>query len=419
MPAKSQAGMGRIRRAIHKFGPALLLTLVSQVSSAAGLFVLQFLSARSADLYSVGIQVGYVALTSGVIGVTYNVALGRPAFNSWLSHSVLSCVLSISVGAATTLSVLKDQNPDDQLGTIALMATFALGGCALAVAGSRAVRLALNGKPKWLAGIAIVPNVAILVGLLFGFFMPDGTTSYLSGGVLWSISCFGLAFVLSRTGKLYEREVVDAPRVEAVSSQKRHTSFLAVGVLASALVPTLAIAAVTQLEAGSAALIFIVARIGTSVVGLGVNSILMVRYNWDSRTYVRPAVYCILLAAALAFILVAFVANLAAAAPAFSYVFIGLSWVCMLVAAAVIGREVNARRMTTTVAIKVVVDVVLALGAVGILWSHPSVTGYFGVFAMSQAVTVLICSIGLKHRAVSVLAAASMATALLSVVFGW
>ncbi|WP_354348716.1 hypothetical protein [Pseudarthrobacter sp. PvP090] len=300
------------------------------------------------------------------------------------------------------------------------MTTFALGGCALAVAGSYAVRLALSGSAASLAGIAIIPNIAILLGLLSSFIIADDTIAFVFPGAAWCVSCFGLAFWLSRHRRpdalLLAGRTAEA---EGPSSEKSHTFFLAFGVLASALVPALAIASITQLPAGSAALIFIVSRIGTSIVGLGVNSVLMVKFNWNTSRSVNGTTYYVLLGAALVFISAAFATKVSLVDPGVSYIFVGLSWVSMLVAAAIIGREVNARRMTKTVATKVVVDVALALCAVGILWFNPSVSGYFGVFAVSQAVTILICAIGLRQNLVSILAAASIATALLSVVFGW
>jgi hypothetical protein len=44
--------------------------------------------------------------------------------------------------------------------------------------------------------------------------------------------------------------------------------------------PTFYITATTKLPAGSTTKLFIAARLGTAIVGLGVNSILMVQYNW-------------------------------------------------------------------------------------------------------------------------------------------
>lgn len=406
-----------IRRLTNKFGQAVLLTLISQVSSALGLLILQLMGPSEADLYSVGLQIGYIGLTSGILGVTYNVAVGRPGFRSWRAHEFGASALSVLVCVITLGSLIVGRPDEASYITLVVFGGFGLGGCALAVAGSQAVRLALLGNANWLAGIAIVPNLSILLSLLVAIFLEPGIALLLPV-VVWMISCGALAIYLTTRRKSRDSDELEATLGRS-SSERTHTLFLALSVLASAVVPTLAIAAVTQLPAGSAALIFIVGRIGTSLIGLGVNSVLMVRYNWNATQTTSARMYRVLILTGLAGVLIASALELANLSMASSYFVLSVSWIAMLVSGAIIGREVNAKRLTKVVAAKVIVDVVYALSAVGLLWIHPSVTGYFAVFMVSQAVTVLICSYGLRLRTVPWLSAAMIVCSFGLIAYGW
>ncbi|GKV72797.1 hypothetical protein NCCP2145_21780 [Pseudarthrobacter sp. NCCP-2145] len=277
--------------------------------------------------------------------------------------------------------------------------------------------MALLGNANWLAGIAIVPNLSILLSLLVAIFLEPGIALLLPV-VVWMISCGALAIYLTTRRKSRDSDELEATLGRS-SSERTHTLFLALSVLASAVVPTLAIAAVTQLPAGSAALIFIVGRIGTSLIGLGVNSVLMVRYNWNATQTTSARMYRVLILTGLAGVLIASALELANLSMASSYFVLSVSWIAMLVSGAIIGREVNAKRLTKVVAAKVIVDVVYALSAVGLLWIHPSVTGYFAVFMVSQAVTVLICSYGLRLRTVPWLSAAMIVCSFGLIAYGW
>ncbi|WP_251423037.1 hypothetical protein [Pseudarthrobacter sp. NCCP-2145] len=262
-----------------------------------------------------------------------------------------------------------------------------------------------------------MPNLSILLSLLVAIFLEPGIALLLPV-VVWMISCGALAIYLTTRRKSRDSDELEATLGRS-SSERTHTLFLALSVLASAVVPTLAIAAVTQLPAGSAALIFIVGRIGTSLIGLGVNSVLMVRYNWNATQTTSARMYRVLILTGLAGVLIASALELANLSMASSYFVLSVSWIAMLVSGAIIGREVNAKRLTKVVAAKVIVDVVYALSAVGLLWIHPSVTGYFAVFMVSQAVTVLICSYGLRLRTVPWLSAAMIVCSFGLIAYGW
>jgi hypothetical protein len=271
-----------------------------------------------------------------------------------------------------------------------------------------------------LAGISIFPNVAILLGFCLSHSVDTSEWSFILPAVLWLISCIALVIWLA---PLSPTVITNAEQQNAHGDSKRslgiHTASLGFGVLASAVVPSLAIAAVTGLSPGATAVIFLVSRIGTSIVGLGVNSILLVRYNWNVEHGSNSRVYELLVPPALVFGVAGLILGQVSQQQPAAYTCVGLAWILMLVASALIGRESNARRQTNIIALKVGADVVLAVAAVSYLWSAATVTGYFGVFAVSQSVTVLIFAAGLRYRLIAIFAGAMLACSFGMILFGW
>ena len=150
---------------VKRFGPVTAVTLVSQLVSAAVLLVLPQLGRSTADIYSLGIQTGYASIGGVVIGVVYNLAVGRPDFRHWKWSALAAFVFSIALGGITWAVVNETSGGGrySSLDAVVVLGAFALGGGFLGISGTLAVRLACLGRPVPLVAATVFPAASLLV----------------------------------------------------------------------------------------------------------------------------------------------------------------------------------------------------------------------------------------------------------------
>jgi hypothetical protein len=396
-----------MRDIIRRFGPVMGAMALSQGMNAISIAALPFLlEARWADAFALGLQVGTASLGGVVLGVVYNVALGRPGFERWKLSAGLAALFSVVLGTLVVGIAYFRDSSFTSLGPGAFipLAAFSVGGAALACAGTGAVRSAVSGRAVPLTVINILPALLFLTSLLL--LRPLELPPFLPA-LVWLVGTVAQIPFFWRTPPALTET---APAVEARGGATLHVAALGVGVIASTVVPTLLITALTTLPAGATVVAFLVTRIGTSLIGIGVNSILLVRYNWNTQGRdIEPAERLISVVA-LVPLLVAIPLALAQQS-LFAISSMVVCWVISLVGSALILREVNARRMGGTIAVKVAVDVSLSLIGCAFVFASPSIPGYFALLILSQTITVLVTARALRFKAVALMAGVGTAAA--------
>ncbi len=402
---------------LRRFLSVVGLLAISQALNALSLALIPVLLDPSwADSFALGMQVGTAAYGGVVLGVVYNVAIGRPGFAHWRRAAVLAGVFSLVLGAVTIFATMALSQRGGSLPVegMLVVAIFAVGGAGLAVGGTGGVREACLGNPARLTAVNLFPALALLIGLLLAGFL--SLSPMLTAG-MWTIVAIGQIPWIWRGRREAAAADLGPGAGRAGSSERssdaavgRHSISLAVGVIASTVIPTLYITALTQLPAGSTAVAFVVVRIATSIVGIGVNSLLLVRYNWESGSRdIRGVVTAltgssaVVLAASLTVEL--WMPGIAALSALIA------AWIILLVAAAVSLRETNARRLTTSITVKVIIDVSSSAAGCVLLFAHPSLGSYFGLLVLSQAVTMLVTSAFFRFRLASALSAVGVLVA--------
>lgn len=405
---------------LRRFGTVAGLLALSQAVNALSLALMPLLLDPAwADSFALGLQVGTAAYGGVVLGVVYNIAIGRPDFRRWKRAAVLAGIFSIALGAITIGGTVALGRGGDSipLEGILVISVFAVGGAGLAVGGTGGVREACLNNPARLTMVNVAPAFALLFGLLATTWLH---LSPVLAAALWAVAAVGQIPWIWRRRAGAEVEPVEGALPEPKSSGTRtssgsaggHAVSLAVGVIASTIIPTLYVTALTQLPAGSTALAFVIVRIATSIVGIGVNSLLLVRYNWKSNSRDIRGLVTILTAAAAA-------TTALSVAFAFTWprtVALGvlvLGWVILLVCAAVSLRETNARRLSGSIAAKVAIDVSLSVLGCVFLFMFPSLDAYFGLLVLSQAITMLVTSAFFRFRWATAFAVVALTCAVL------
>lgn len=406
-----------LRRFLKRFGPALLATLAAQGVSAASIVLLPWvLSPELADSYAIGLQTGAAGLGGIAIGVIYNVAVGRPGFAAWGRSAVVAAAASPLLAVMTYgLLMLFGTAPAPDSGGLAVIGVFGIGGAGLALGGVYAVRRAVSGRPLALVASTLVPSLALLAGIA-AYVSLRGAVPVVLPGVLWAAAAWAQAIILSlRGGSRGSDEPASPTPTGAVG---KHASYLAVGALTSTVLPNVYVAALTQLAAGTVAFVFVIGRIGTALVGVGVNTLLTVAYTWSARPSSPLILTRILLTVGSAFGLVALAAGFSGLEQV-GYGAAGVSWFALLVGAAVALRDLNSRAEVSLVGIKTGLDLLVSASLAIYLVLHPSITGYFGVYAASQAITLGVASYSFQSTGMRYLAASCFVSSLALVVFGW
>ena len=382
--------------------------------------MLPLLGGKVSDSYSLALQVGFAALNGIVIGVVYNLAIGRPGYRHWRMSAVCAALFSGAVGAVVVAYVtLRLDHAGKAFALDSFNAcVFAIGGAALAVAGVGAVRLACEGRPVGLASIAILPNTAFTIFVLPALFLRHSGWGEILPGLGWLAATFVLC--AWRLPDVRRESGAEAPHAVDMAGHRLQAGSLLVGALTSSVIPTVILLAMSALPAGQTTAVYLVSRILTSVVGLGVTSVLLVKYNWNTTSTfdVRP-IWALVFAAGVAVGGSVAVHRAAPGLRIWSYATLCAALLALLCAAAIMLREVNVRRMARIVATKVGIDgLVATLLTIG-LFGRPSITGYFGVYMASQAVTIGVTAAGLKIFRLTGAAAVLAVVVVWIVLAGW
>ncbi|WP_157811325.1 hypothetical protein [Microbacterium lacus] len=259
-----------------------------------------------------------------------------------------------------------------------------------------------------------MPNAGLLIGSLLGWLL--GGMVPLLGAILWaSFSCIQAVTFWSLATRVKQEDLRNE-RGEAAKAGP-HAFALSVGAVTSAVLPNVYLSAVTLLGAGVASILFTVGRIGTSVVGIGVNSILLVLYSWKKSDFrVAGGVRALAIAAATFATAALLIPNLN---QSLSYAGTVLMWFILLVASAVALREMNARGRVGLVVFKVSLDLGVSLGLAALLLISPSVTGFFGAYSASQSVTLVAAGCMFKSPTITAAGVYCLVVSTMMVVFGW
>lgn len=405
---------------MQSVGPVFLLTLISQGLSTIGLIFVPFIGGAIADTYSLAIQIGSASYAGIVLGVTYNLAIGRPDYRYWkLSNRAAICfpfVLGVIVAIFLWLSDSFDFR-SDPFGVAPILLSYVFGGAALAGSSTLAVRAACQSRPLTLAGISIVPNAVSAVSFpLVSSLAPDGSAMKFVPAVAWMLASL-IVWCWVATKLSLESPIPTAgsqnsqardSRARYASNQKafadgdrsdsrEHALALVAGVVASSIMPTLLLTALTQLPAGQTAIVFLVSKVGGSIIGLGVNTLLLVQYNWNtaitrSGVGIEYLVTASLLLVVPSFLVDGFVSS------GFADAALGVSWVLGLIAMAFVLREANARKMARAISVKTALDIAFSIFAAWILFDSPSVSNYFCALLVSQFITLCVIAHFLRRQ---------------------
>ncbi|MGW4928025.1 hypothetical protein ACWEOH_02640 [Agromyces sp. NPDC004153] len=387
------------------------LTLLSQVFSAASTLVLPILGLAVADTYAIASQIGLSGFTGIVVGIVYNLAVGRPHFHGWKAWSAVASATPIAF-AGLQIAILNATGyfeEHDVFLAIEVISVLALGGALLSPAAVIGVRRAFLGRPILFASATLIPNIGLCAGAILGSI----TGMILLPAAGWFVFAAALMLISIQLPSV-EGPSFEAP--EARDATRVHALGLLLNVLASTALPVLYVSAIAQLPTGSAYLVVLISKIANSAVSLIVNSVLLVRYNWVEQ---RSSSTRLVTWTTGAFVLLGGASLLLG--PSVGFVSIGImvmGWLALLVASAVSIREINAGRLGRLVLLKSVVEVAIAGSMALLLLQNPSVTGYFGAFAVSQAITVIANGVGFRRPLVLGVAVAALFIAVLHVILG-
>lgn len=404
-------GASRLRQLQGRFGAVILLTLASQVLSATSTLVLPVLGLDVADTYAIAAQVGLASVTGVSLGVVYNLAIGRPSFSSWRTWTVIAALFSFAVclGQYFILSASGAIQGDARY-VLAVFLAFAVGGACLSATGIRAVREACGGRPRRLAGMTLVPNALLMVCvIILGIAHVRGPIAMVLPAVGWAI-----AGACCLAESMWRGERIAALEVTPVASGERanrriHTVALIIGVVSSSIIPAIVIGAATGLGAGIPYVLALASKLGNAIVSLGVNSVLMARYSWNSGGLrsTRGVEGIVVAGCASAAIALATsgstVASLASAC---------VAWLCVIVASAIVVRELNARAVGSLVFLKAILDVIFAGSGALFFMNHPSAPGFFACFMLSAGVSIAVGSVGMRAWRLSCLGLLTIAFAI-------
>jgi hypothetical protein len=395
---------------IKKYGPVFFATGASQALMAASTFLFWTLGPAGADLYTVGIQVGNLSFTGFVMGVLYLAVVGRPNFKHWRVAGIAAIIVSL-LGGVGGLVVVAAGSSNHQAADFLAVSFFGMGGAAVAFKAVKYVREACLGNPNRLAGVALIPNAALLMGLLLvSIFKLTGECSIILPALLWMIGSFVLLLDTRLTKldaiviKSYASNSALSPRDGGMAS---HFIILSVGLLTANFMPFIYIHILANEPDGAIAFGFLLIRIISSATYLISNSFLLVKFNWvknkvsDGNLELRGIILIITLqliclsSNTLNFKSVAITAAILALA-------IGLIISSFLL------RELNFTKKNRPLFAKVVLDLLVSSFAAYVLFLNPSILGLFTVYLISQIITIMISSWGLGFRTMAVVSLFSL-----------
>ncbi|WP_404480179.1 hypothetical protein [Novosphingobium sp. BL-52-GroH] len=407
---------------VLRFGPTTAVLLLSQAVSALSLFMLPLLGLRVSDVYAIAVQTGTGPYNGLVLGVIYLMVIGRPNFDRWKLVYFAVVAFAIVLTAYSLVSALKRSAdhalPMGQTAWIVLL--FGGGSIALGIASVRGVRQACLGRPWLLAGVTMGPNLgmALTTGALhFGFaglaFAP------VLPAAAWSLVAFVIAVVFVALPLPVNNAAQNKHAPEPARNKFLHALGLVVGLVTSTILPIGFVTAAGNLSAGSATVLFLANRIGSAIVGVFVNAVLMVRINWEDteRLYGRYSFAFPLISNLM--VLAAALWNHLGGQQTISYAIVALAWLSLTSSTPIVLREANVRRLGSVIMTKALID--LAVSSLALLYFQrwPSATGYFGAAMISQSITCIVCGWAFHDRRLVGVSLPGLALAILLLIRGW
>ncbi|SOE00366.1 hypothetical protein [Blastococcus haudaquaticus] len=392
---------------LRRYGPTVLGSLASQAFSVLAIAATVSLGLDTSDAYSIGMQIGNTALTTIVLSVLYLAVIGRPSFRAWGAASAATFSVSMILGLIVVFAVssaASSSNAEESHYGIHLI--FAAGGAALALAGVHGVRLACHGRPFLLSLVTVIPNAALLLGVLTTRVLSggDGNASLVLPAVCWALgACVAAAIYWVLATRL--PHVAAIPQFnESLKSKSLHVSALAWSAGNIGLASVVLLASTSQLDPGTTTALFLISRAGTSIVTTGVNAILAVRYNWVSAANV-PAhrvsrtlwLLVGLLAVTIGVILVGGESGVALFP-------IAILWLYAIVVTPIASREANARRRGGRLIAKAALETIV--GGFAVLWVYlnPTPSGFFAAWTVISLAGLAALTWRARDRSLAVMA---------------
>lgn len=414
-----------IQRSVRRFGPMMLATVSAQATSAVALItVAATLSPSTSDTYVIGMQLATAPLSAVVIGVVYNATVGRPGYRRWWRFAIGSLLFGLTTAVVVLMVTALTGRAGSDLwssGAVTIVLSLAGGGIILASLGVFAVRDALQGSPLGLATLSLPSNLALIATCVVVALTKASLDLTTLPALAWSATAViqGVVVVVRSYKRTGATTTPSAPSAE-YSKMPEHVIALGVGALTASVFPALYVAIASELSAGTATVVFIAGRLGAAGIGLFVNAILTVQYRWaqprqeHGRSLATAASAISLPVGAGAFLWHA--VDSSSMGP---YALTAVFLFGLLAAAAVSLRELNARLSVRAIGVKGALDLVASTLAVAAYAATPSITGYFGAFAVSQAVTLCVSSVALRSPWLTALAITNLLLAAAFLVFGW
>lgn len=412
--------LSKLVSSFGRFAPTMSVLMLSQVISAGSLFLLPILGLGVSDLYSVGIQLGTGPYNGLVMGVVYLILIGRPSFKNWKWVNISVIAFTLSLGAYTLFS-----HPDVVRSTTAgiIFTLFCVGGIFLGFSGVRAVRHACLGNPTYLAGLTILPNLGMGAATgLTGIFLKSSLAGPFMPAIAWTLcaACTFWAMMRVRLPITSADASVLAVDDEVLSNKLIHVAGLGVGLVTSTFLPIGFISAASSIGSGASTLLFISSRVGSAIIGVVVNAVLMVNVNWKSSngfSHVKPLMF---IAASIFFAFGAiFLKFVFVKFEFYSYAAVACSWLLSAMSSPFLLRQVNAGRMGLTILVKSVLDAALSLAILLNYEKEPTLSGYFGALMMSQYLTCFICSVSLRIKSILFVSLIGGFSATILIIRGW
>jgi len=372
------------------------LTFLSQIIAFTATLLIQHLGSHFSDTYALANQVGMVSFGGFILGVLYNLAIGRAKFNAWMRWATIAGLITVIATVIELFFVAQKQSAGDWgiAGTdLTSIALFGAGGSILCYAGAVGVKRACEGLPSLFSGATILPNFGYLVGILFAICVP----APIAPAIGWLIGCIVTAAIAKLSFRKHEKgpskKVSDLDKHQL----KFHTLGLVLGVISSSFMPLFFSNALLQLAPGTVYWATLFCRIATAAVSLFVNSVLLVKYRWGQNSEQNLDIPLTLGAVVLLANSSALAINFALKPNIAGIIFVGIGFLLSLVASAITIRELNSRRLGKLIFAKTSVEILLTLIALVFLSRKPTFEGYLAAFGVSQAFTMLIGGIGIKR----------------------
>lgn len=395
-----------------------LVNVLSQVLSAVSVFTLPILGANVADVYAVATQVGMFGFSGVAVGIVYNVAVGRVGFRHWDRWGRLAAA-SVPLAALVVAALLLRSGTPQRVGVVLWALVYCLvilGGSLIAAAGVLGVRLALLQEPLYFAGITVLPNLGVALGVSIGLILRNvnalafAVTTTALPALLWFIGSMVSFYVVRQRFRLRRdtpARVIAHPG-QSKSSMTSHIAVLSAGIVGSSLIPSAALGAVGFIGSGASYALSLVLKIGNTFVSVFVNSMLLVRYNWVSAKQFdsRAPTAIGWVGAGLALfgsILLAESMNLEVLS--FGLVvgccLAAVGWITVLSSGSMFIRELNARGAVPMLALRVVIELAVSLLALVALVQTPSIGKFLAVMLASPCATLVASGICLRRWSVS------------------